>query len=325
MPFDNRGSLVWCRLLAPIAPPDLEQRSLTKRLLTAKVLCICGRRKTWLDFAVYLFTTAVHGVEPVGAKVISSGSTTDANNDLGTERMIDWTEELKRSAAERAIDFVHDGQTVGLGTGSTAAFAIHGLASRVQRGLRIQGVPTSIQSANLARRLGIPLVDFNEISSVDVTIDGADQIDPNLDMIKGGGGALTREKLVARASRVEVIVVDRGKRVSALGEGFPLPVEVIPFGWRMAARLLSELGCVTKLRETAGAPLVTDNGNWILDSDFGRIEDAGYLEKHIKLLPGVVESGLFVGLADVMVVGAEDGVQVQDRPEKKKLSRLDEI
>jgi ribose 5-phosphate isomerase A len=239
--------------------------------------------------------------------------------------MADRAEHLKQLAAQRAVDFVSDGQTVGLGTGSTAAFAIQGLAARIQTGLKIRGVATSLQTENLARRLGIPLLDFNDVSKLDITIDGADQIDPNFDMIKGGGGALTREKLVARISDVEVIVVDQSKQVVTLGGGFPVPVEVVPFGWRLAARLLSDLGSVPRLRETGGTPVVTDNGNWIIDSDFGRIEDPPNLEKHIKLLPGIVESGLFIGLADVMVVGSEEGAVVHDRAGKKKLSRLDEI
>lgn len=234
-------------------------------------------------------------------------------------------EELKRLAAERALDFITDGHIVGLGTGSTAAYAIKGLASRISVGLKVTAVATSLQSADMARELGIQVIDFNDVSAVDVTIDGADQIDHALDMIKGGGGALTREKLVALASRLEVIAVDDSKLVPALGEGFPVPVEVVPFGWRLAAARLAQLGCTTRLREKGGRPFVTDNGNWVVDTYFGPISDAAHLEKNIKLIPGIVENGLFVGLADIMVVAGDGGVRVLERTVKKRLSRLDEI
>jgi ribose 5-phosphate isomerase A len=219
----------------------------------------------------------------------------------------------KSRAADRAVQFVQNGQIVGLGTGSTAAFAIRGLGRLVKEGLRITGVPTSTRSEQLAREVGIPIVDLNQCSRIDITIDGADQIDDRFDMIKGGGGALAREKLVAIASDREVVVVDRSKLVTQLGGSVPLPVEVLPFGWRLASRFLQELGGVPRLRQSSGVPLETDNGNYILDCDFGAITDAGLLEKSIRRVPGVVESGLFIGLADTVVIGSESGVEIRER------------
>lgn len=225
---------------------------------------------------------------------------------------------FKRIAAERAvIDFVRDGQVIGLGTGSTAAFALEKLGQLVAEGLKIRGVPTSRQTELRAMELGIPLIEFNEVERIDVTIDGADEIDPEFNMIKGGGGALTREKLVAMASEREVIVVDSSKRVSRLGQSRPVPVEVLPFGWRLAARSLGQLGCSPKLRQQAGAPFLTDNGNYILDCDFGPISDPAELERRLKLLPAVVECGLFIGLAHTLIIGSESGVTLlhRERPQ----------
>lgn len=217
-------------------------------------------------------------------------------------------------AAERAVvEFVRDGQVVGLGTGSTAAFALQKLSQLVAEGLRICGVPTSRQTELRAMELGIPIIEFNEVERIDVTIDGADEIDPEFNMIKGGGGALTREKLIAIASEREVIVIDSSKQVSRLGQSRPVPVEVLPFGWRSAARSLSQLGCSATLRRKDGEPFLTDNGNYILDCDFGPISDPATLERQIKLLPAVLECGLFIGLAHTLVIGSESGVTLFDR------------
>jgi ribose 5-phosphate isomerase A len=229
---------------------------------------------------------------------------------LGSSPMNDLA---KSRAAERAIQFVESGQVVGLGTGSTAALAIQGLGRLVKQGLTITGVPTSTRSERIARELGIPLVTLNDCLRLDITIDGADQIDDRFDMIKGGGGALIREKLVAIASDREIIVVDESKLVSRLGVSVPLPVEVLQFAWRLSSRLLAELGCVPKLRESAGLPFESDNGNYILDCDFGAITDPRSLEASIRQVPGVVESGLFVGLAQTVVIGSESGVEVRNR------------
>jgi len=227
---------------------------------------------------------------------------------------MDAQDEAKERAATRALDLVTAGQVIGLGTGTTAKFAIEGLGRLVREGLSIRGVPTSVATERMARELGIPLVDLNQADRVDITLDGADELDPDFNIIKGGGGALTREKLVALASVKRVIMVDQSKLVSKLGTSRSLPVEVLPFAWSFSARLLGELGCVANLRQQEGAPFLTDNGNYILDCDFGPIEHPAALERRIKLLPGVIESGLFVGIADVLVIGLDDRAEIRERP-----------
>ena len=222
------------------------------------------------------------------------------------------TDDSKRDAAECAIQLVSDGQVVGLGTGSTAAFAIQGLGRRIAGGLRISGVPTSKASEELALMVGIPLRDLNDVQKVDITIDGADEVDPAFNMIKGGGGALTREKLVALLSERCVYVVDERKLVDRLGQSFAVPVEVLPFAWAASARRLAELGCESLLRGSRDNPFVTDNGNYIIDCRFPPIVDSPELEKAIKQVPGVIESGLFVGIADELVIGFADRVEVRD-------------
>jgi ribose 5-phosphate isomerase A len=233
--------------------------------------------------------------------------------------MTTMQDEAKRRAAEHAIEMVSNGQVIGLGTGSTAKFAIEGLGRRIREGLSIRGVPTSIGTEKLAREAGIPLVELNEVPVVDITIDGADEVDPDFNMIKGGGGALTREKLVALASKTRVMLVDESKLVSNLGESRSLPVEVLPFAWAFSALRLSQLGCTASLRDRAGLPFVTDNGNYILDCEFGAISDPATLESRIKLLPGVIENGLFIGIADTLVIGFDDHVEVKKRPSEFSL------
>ncbi|MGA9767494.1 MAG: ribose-5-phosphate isomerase RpiA [Blastocatellia bacterium] len=223
-------------------------------------------------------------------------------------------DDAKKRSAERAIEFVRDNQVVGLGTGSTARFAIEGLARRVREGLKIKGVPTSIATAQLARAQGLTLADLNETLSIDITIDGADEVDDDFNMIKGGGGALTREKLVALASARRVIIVDETKLVKMLGEKWPVPVEVLPFAWRYSSAKLEALGCKPNLRLKDEKPFETDNGNYILDCHFGPIEDAPALEKEMKLVPGVVECGLFISIADVLVIASDEGVEVKEKP-----------
>jgi ribose 5-phosphate isomerase A len=223
-------------------------------------------------------------------------------------------DEGKRKAAQRAIGFVSAGQVVGLGTGSTAEFAIKGLAELVSEGLLITGVPTSEAAASLARSLSVPLADLNSVPGIDITIDGADEVDPAFNMIKGGGGALTREKLVALSSRRRVYVIDESKLVERLGQSWAVPVEVLPFAWAVSARHLNALGCEPALRGKPESPFLTDNGNYIIDCRFNSILDAQELERAIKQLPGVVESGLFTGIADVLVIGFGDRVEVRERP-----------
>jgi ribose 5-phosphate isomerase A len=210
---------------------------------------------------------------------------------------------------------------VGLGTGSTACFAIRKLGERVARGLSIRGVPTSRQSAELAETAGIPLTDLSAVDRIDLTIDGADEVDPAFCLIKGGGGALLREKIVASASQTEIVVVDASKVKDCLGS-FPLPVEVTPFGWPSVSRRLAALGCVPVLRGAGGEPFVTDNGNYILDCPFGRIDAPGDLENRILHIPGVVECGLFVGLVHRVLIGRDDGTcQEWTEPRAKRNAR----
>lgn len=213
----------------------------------------------------------------------------------------------KKAAAEAAIELVEDGMVVGLGTGSTANHAIEGLGRKVAQGLRIRGVATSKNTEQLARKVGIPLVTLEEVEGVDLTIDGADEVDPRLDLIKGMGGALLREKIVAFASKEEVIIVDDSKLVDVLGTKSPLPVEVVPFGHSKTRSALESLGCKAAIKG-GDRPFVTDNGNLIYECRFDRIPDAELLEAEIHLVPGVVESGLFIDLATKVLVASERGV-----------------
>lgn len=224
-------------------------------------------------------------------------------------------DDVKKRAAERAVEFVRDGQLVGLGTGSTTLFALQALGQRVREGMKIMGVPTSIRTEMLAREFGVPLTDLNKVGKLDISIDGADEIDSEFNMIKGGGGALTREKLVAISATQRVIIVDEQKLVSQLGKGFAVPVEVLPFAWTLSLSLLTEYGCTPRLREKGGQVFETDNENYILDCKFDGIEDVCELAKKIKLVPGVLESGLFVGLCDVVIVGFDTHTEVR-YPEK---------
>jgi ribose 5-phosphate isomerase A len=230
--------------------------------------------------------------------------------------MIVDRDRLKRAAAERAIEEVADGMVLGLGTGSTAAFVVEGLAARVAAGLKVVGIPTSERTATQARRLGIEIATFAEYQRLDLTIDGADEVAlGSLNLIKGLGGALLREKIVAAASARLVIVVDQEKLVDRLGEHTPVPVEVAPFGWQATAVALAGLGCVPERRYTSGEePYVTDGGNYILDCRFGPIADPAEIERRIGLTVGVVESGLFVGRSSIVVVATTGGVEVLTPP-----------
>jgi ribose 5-phosphate isomerase A len=219
----------------------------------------------------------------------------------------------KQRAGFKAVEFVEDGMTVGLGTGTTAYWMVERLGERVREGLRVRGVPTSRRTEEQARSLGIPLTTFDEVRQLDLAIDGADEIGPGLALIKGGGGALLREKLVAAAARRFVVVADAGKKVSVLGR-FPLPVEVVPFAWEVTARRVADVVRVEPvLRLTDGETYVTDNGNYILDCRCGEIADPAKTERELKLLTGVVECGLFVGMADAAVVATDDEVEIIGR------------
>lgn len=212
----------------------------------------------------------------------------------------------KRIAAERAVDYIQDGMVVGLGTGSTAYWAILKLASKVKEGLTIRAIATSIQSEMLAKENGIPFTSFSEIKEIDITIDGSDEVNPDLNLIKGGGGALLREKIVAASSRQFIVVVDESKLVDTLGK-FPLPVEIIPFGYETTIKRLQNLGCEPVLRIHDERVFVTDNGNYIVDCHFMNIEDPKRLHQQINQIPGVVDNGLFVDMADQIIVGYHNG------------------
>ncbi|MBT3602461.1 MAG: ribose-5-phosphate isomerase RpiA [Candidatus Latescibacteria bacterium] len=212
----------------------------------------------------------------------------------------------KQLAGERAAQYVEDDMIVGLGTGSTAFFTIQKLGQRIAQGLKIKGIPTSEQSRQQALAENIPLIDFDQTTHLDLTIDGADEIDPQFNLTKGGGGALLREKIVAQNSAIEIIVVDPSKWVKHLG-AYPLPVEVVPFGWQATLKHIAQLGCKPKLRLLSNAPILTDNGNYILDCDFKTITDPPTTEKTINAICGVVECGLFTNLAHRVIIGHSDG------------------
>jgi ribose 5-phosphate isomerase A len=208
----------------------------------------------------------------------------------------------KEAAARASLSFVKDGQVVGLGTGSTAAYFIKLLGEQVKKGLRIRGIPTSVRSRELAMSLGIPLTTLDECQEIAVTVDGADEVDPELRLIKGGGGALLREKIVASATKQLIIVADASKQVQKLGK-FPLPVEVIRFARALVAQRISAMGAEVSLRTDAeGKNYLTDEGNYILDCRFGEIRDADGLARELNGTPGVVEHGLFIGMASVVLL-----------------------
>jgi len=213
---------------------------------------------------------------------------------------------VKQLAAEKAVEYVQDGMKVGLGTGSTAYWAIRKLGERVQEGLKITAVATSRASEDQARELGIPLVAFADIDSLDLTIDGADELDGELQLIKGGGGALLREKIVAGNSSRMIVVADESKAVHTLGK-FPLPVEIVPFAWEWTVAQLAKLGCEPELRRSGDELYKTDNGNYIADCRFEAIAAAPKLALELQSITGVVEHGLFIGIADMAIIGKSDG------------------
>ena len=218
---------------------------------------------------------------------------------------------MKRAAAERAVAEIADGMVVGLGSGSTAELALEALAARVAQGLRVSGIPTSERSAALARRLGIVLTSFAEHRRIDIAIDGADQVErATLNLVKGRGGALLREKIVASAADRMIVVVDETKLVERLGGAMPLPVEITRFGWQTVLERLAAIGCVPRLRLAAHRPFVTDGGNYIADCAFAGDFDAPQLEDRLGRITGVVETGLFIGLASQIMVGRRNGVEL---------------
>ena len=221
-------------------------------------------------------------------------------------------DELKRAAAHRAAEMVENGMVVGLGSGSTARHGTLRLAERLREGslANIVAIPTSDETAHLAQEHGIALTTLEEHPQIDLTIDGADEVDPELNVIKGLGGFLLREKIVAAATRREVIVVDASKLVSRLGLCAPVPVEVVRFGWQRTLAALTDTGASPIRREIGGKPYVTDEGNYILDCRYAEIKCPAALAVSLNAIPGVVENGLFVGLVDVVVVASPTGLRV---------------
>ncbi|MFL6438158.1 MAG: ribose-5-phosphate isomerase RpiA [Terriglobales bacterium] len=214
----------------------------------------------------------------------------------------------KQAVAQTGVGFIEDGHIIGLGSGSTATYFIQILGERVRAGLRVRGVPTSLRAQQLAEKCGIPLTTLNDAKTIDIDVDGADEFDPQLRLIKGGGGALLREKIVASASRQFIVLADSSKQVPILG-AFPLPVEVIPFAETLLAQRISDLGATVALRTGKdGTIYKTDEGHHILDCHFGRISDPDALARMLKNMPGVVEHGLFINMASVVLVAASTKV-----------------
>jgi ribose 5-phosphate isomerase A len=236
-------------------------------------------------------------------------------------------EELKKLAGEKAVDYIENGMIVGLGSGSTVEYTLRKIGKKIrEEGLDIKGIPTSLHTKRIANEEKIPLTTLKEHPEIDVTIDGADEVDSYLNLIKGGGGALTREKIIAFHSKKVIIVVDDSKIVKALGIDFDLPVEVVKFGWEATKKALEtfgwqpakqtseQVGCEVKLRTIMGdEPFITDNGNYILDCEFQRINNPEELELEINSVPGVVENGLFIGLVDEVIVGGKQGIVTLDK------------
>ncbi len=225
----------------------------------------------------------------------------------------------KFNAAQAALEYVKDGMIVGLGTGSTSAHFVRLLGERVRQGLHVKGVPTSEATRNLAEQAGVPLLDVSQVTSIDIDVDGADEIDPSFRLIKGGGGALLREKIVAAASKQMIVIADETKWVDTLG-AFPLPVEVTRFGFALTAQrireALRETECaghevVLRVSGKANEPVITDGGNYIVDAHAVRIVDAETLAARLQSIPGVVEHGLFIGLANTAILGKAKGAEVK--------------
>ncbi|MEW6069269.1 MAG: ribose-5-phosphate isomerase RpiA [Candidatus Thermoplasmatota archaeon] len=222
---------------------------------------------------------------------------------------------LKKLAAEKAVEYVKDGMVVGLGTGSTALYAIKKISELVRaKELNIIGIPTSIKVERIARKLRIKIGNLEDYPELDLTIDGADEIDPNLNLIKGHGGALLREKIVASCSKKEIIVADESKLVARLGEKFALPVEICKFGYSVIAeKINSKFGCETELRKAGNRIFVTDNGNYILNCKFDKIAEPKKLEYELNNIAGVMENGLFVELVDFAIIGTSKGLKLISR------------
>ncbi len=216
-------------------------------------------------------------------------------------------EKMKQTAGEYAVKFIQPGMIIGIGTGSTVYYFIKALGKKVAAGFEVKGVPTSRKTEELARQNGIALIDLNDVPLIDLAIDGADEVDSNLQLIKGGGGSLLQEKMIAAASKQLIIIADAGKAVERLGK-FPLPIEVIPYGWKQTAKHIQQLNCnEIVLRQKEGNPFISDHGHYILDCHFDKIDNAALLSQQLNAIPGVVENGLFINMASIAVFGNEDG------------------
>ncbi len=214
----------------------------------------------------------------------------------------------KKNAGYKAAEFVEDGMILGLGTGSTAKYAIERVGDRIdEEGLEVQGIPTSIETRKRAERAGIELVELDKADKIDLTIDGADEVDPQMDLIKGGGGALLREKIIAYNSDQYIVIVDPSKMVDVLGESFDLPVEILSLWQDCISEQVEKLGCKTTLRKKEDGIYKTDNDNNIIDCDFGTIDDPKWLSRELNSIPGVIENGLFLDIADKIIIGNEKG------------------
>jgi len=223
-------------------------------------------------------------------------------------------ERMKQLACQHAVQEVRDGMVLGLGTGSTVYYFLQELGRMVREGLRITGVPTSVQTAQLATQLTIPLTTLDDHPYLDLAVDGADEVDDDLNLVKGAGGALLREKITAASAVRVLIVVDESKVVHQLGARYPVPVEVVPFGHTPATRALEGLGAQVTLRRGAdGQTWVSDNGNYILSCYFGPIADPVALQKQLLAIPAVIDSGLFIGMTDTVLIGHAEGVRRRDR------------
>ncbi|TFJ94236.1 ribose-5-phosphate isomerase RpiA [Lentibacillus salicampi] len=214
-------------------------------------------------------------------------------------------DDAKKLAGEASVEHIEDGMTIGLGSGSTVYWMIRKIGECVQDGLEVKGIPSSRQTKEWANKFGVPLTDFAHVQKLDIAIDGADEVDPQWNLIKGGGGALVREKIIAAAARKFVVIVDESKLVTRLG-AFKLPVEILPFGWETTAGRIAELGGETVLRLVGDDVFVSDNGNYIVDCRFGGIDDPETLHQQLKQLTGVVETGLFTEMVDEVIAGYKD-------------------
>ena len=222
-------------------------------------------------------------------------------------------DQLKKAVGEKAASLVKDGMKVGIGSGSTVYWLIRALGERIQQeGIHIEGIPSSIQTEEWAKEFGVPLTDFATTKELDLTIDGSDEVDPDFQLIKGGGAALFREKIIAQAAKELIIIVDQSKLVEQLG-AYALPVEILPFAWERTAYEIEKLGCVPVLRLKEGKPLVTDNGNYIVDCPFEKIKNPAELDQKLQKIVGVVETGLFINMATSVIIGSPEGVSMKEK------------